>query len=211
MDEVLFRHFNLCYFGSMLKSFSKYSDDLSLFNDFRSGNNRNFDYFFDKYYQGLCVYANRMVDSRSASEDIVQDFFIKLWENRPRLEIKTDIKSYFLRSIHNRCLDYLARQRVRQDHKTNQLKSISEEELWEYPLLDFELEQRLQKAINELPDGIRETFIMNRFEGLSYQEIAEKENVSVKAIEYRISKALSILRLDLQEYLVLVILFSKFH
>ncbi len=131
--------------------------------------------------------------SKSSSEDIVQDFFIKLWEDRKNLNVESSVKSYFLCSIHNRCLDFLAHQNIKEVHRTYRLNHLSQEDIHEYPLLDFELEQRLQKAIEALPDGIRETFTMNRFEGLSYQKIADKENVSVKAIEYRISKALSLL------------------
>lgn len=185
-------------------------NDNALFKDFQRGRNDLFDYFFDKYYQGLCVYAYKIVLSRSSSEDIVQDFFIKLWEDRKTLTIESSVKSYFLRSIHNRCLDFLAHRNITEAHRTYRLAHLSQEDIQEYPLLDFELEQRLQKAIDALPDGIRETFIMNRFKGLSYQEIANKENVSVKAIEYRISKALSLLRNDLREYLPLALLLHIF-
>lgn len=185
-------------------------DDNVLFNDFQKGKSDLFDYFFDKYYQGLCVYAYRMILSKNASEDIVQEFFIKLWEDRKRLTIETNIKSYFLRSIHNRCLDFLAHRDITEAYRTYQLNHFSQEDIQEYPLLEFELERRLQKAIEALPDGIRETFIMNRIDGLCYQEIADKENVSIKTIEYRISKALSLLRKDLREYLPLALLLYTF-
>lgn len=185
-------------------------NDNVLFNDFREGKNDLFDYFFDKYYRGLCVYAYKIVLSKSSSEDIVQDFFIKLWENKKILKVETSVKSYFLRSIHNRCLDFLSHQNVTEAHRIYHLNHLSQEDILEYPLLDFELEQQLQKAIDALPDGIRETFMLNRFEGLSYHEIAERENVSVKTVEYRISKALSLLRDDLQEYLPLALLLYTF-
>ncbi len=184
--------------------------DKVLFSNFQKGRNDLFDYFFDKYYQGLCVYAYKIVLSQNASEDIVQDFFIRLWETRKNITIETSVKSYFLRSVHNRCLDFLAHQNIKEAHRAYKLSHFSQEDIQEYPLLDFELEQRLQKAVETLPDGIRETFIMNRFDGLNYKEIADKENVSVKTIEYRISKALSLLRNDLREYLPLAFLLSFF-
>jgi len=86
---------------------------------------------------------------------------------------------------------------------------MSEEDSQEYPLLDSELTKQIDKAIQNLPDGIRETFMLNRFDGLSYQQIAKQENVSVKAIEYRISKALTILRKDLGDYLLLLLFVSR--
>ncbi|MGV8090550.1 MAG: RNA polymerase sigma-70 factor [Mangrovibacterium sp.] len=176
-------------------------NDNTLFKDFQNGKYYLFEYFFNKYYPGLCVYACRMVQSKSSAEDIVQDFFIRLWEDKNNLVINTSVRSYFLRSVHNRCLNFLNLNNLKKAHHDYQLSHLSQDAILQYPLLDFELESRLQKAIESLPDGIRETFMMNRLEGLTYQEIADKEGVTVKAIEYRMSKALTLLRKDLQDYL----------
>jgi RNA polymerase sigma-70 factor (ECF subfamily) len=181
-----------------------------LFLDFQGGNPVVFDYFFDKYYQGLCVYAFRMLKSNSEVEDLVQDFFVRILENRKNIFIDTSVKSYFIRSVHNRCLDNLAHQKVKINHEQFRLKMLSEEDLQEYPLLDSELSQQIERAIQNLPVGIRETFMLNRFKGLSYQQIARQENISVKTVEYRISKALGILRKDLGDYLLFLLFVSRF-
>jgi len=178
----------------------------TLFKEFQSGKYDLFEYFFDKYYPGLCVYACRMIQSKSAAEDLVQDFFIKLWEDKDHLGIHGNVRSYFLRSVHNRCLNALSRDNLRKAHFDYQQSHFQQDSILQYPLLDFELESRLQKAIESLPDGIRETFIRNRLEGLTYQEIADEDGVTVKAIEYRISKALVLLRKDFQDYLPFVLL-----
>lgn len=180
-----------------------------LFLDFQGENLAVFDYFFDKYYQGLCVYAYRILKSTSEAEDLVQDFFVRILENRKNIFIDSSVKSYFIRSIHNRCLDNLAHLKVKMNHEQFRLKMMSEEDLQEYPLLDTELAQQIEKAIQNLPDGIRQTFVLNRFEGLSYQQIARCENISVKTVEYRISKALTILRKDLGDYLLFLLFVSK--
>ena len=181
-----------------------------LFLEFQGGTHGVFDYFFDKYYQGLCVYAYRILKSNSEAEDLVQDFFVRILEKRKNIAIDSSVKSYFIRSIHNRCLDNLAHQKVRINHEQFRLKMLSEEDLQEYPLLDSELTQQIERAIKKLPEGIRETFILNRFDGLSYQQIAKQESISVKTVEYRISKALTILRKDLGDYLLLLLLVSRF-
>ena len=181
-----------------------------LFHDFQNGNHAVFDFFFDKYYQGLCVYAYRMLKSNSEAEDLVQDFFVRILEHRATISIETSVKSYFIRSVHNRCLDNLAHQKVKINHEQFRLKMLSEEDLQEYPLLDSELAKQIDYAIQNLPDVIRETFMLNRFENLSYQQIAKQENVSVKTIEYRISKALTILRKDLGDYLLLLLFVSRY-
>lgn len=185
-------------------------NEKQLFLEFQAGSQARFEYFFDKYYQGLCVYASRILKINSEAEDLVQDFFVRLLENRKTIQITDSIKSYFLRSIHNRCLDYIAHKKVIVAYENYSLRTMSDDDLQEYPLLDLELKQKINKAILNLPDGIRETFILNRFDGLSYHEIALKENVSVKTIEYRICKALGLLRFELSDYLIFLLFISKF-
>jgi RNA polymerase sigma-70 factor (ECF subfamily) len=175
--------------------------ELNLFKQFKAGQTEVFDYFFERYYQGLCVYAVKLVGSESASKDIVQDFFLRFWENRKNIEIHNSIKSYFIQSVHNRCLDYLSFHNVRSVYLQNQLSLLSNDDLLDYPLLDFELKHQIDKEISRLPEDIRTTFLLSRFEGLSYQQIADQESISVKTVEYRISKALTYLRKALSDYL----------
>ncbi len=181
-----------------------------LFVDFQEGNQGAFGYFFEKYYQGLCVYAYRVINLTPEAEDIVQDFFVRLLENRKNVRILTSVKSYFIRSVHNRCLDFMAHQKVISTHENHFLKMMTEDDFQEYPLLDSELAIQIELAIGNLPDGIRETFLLSRYEFLSYQEIALKENISVKTVEYRISKALAILRKSLGDYLTIILFLGKF-
>lgn len=180
-----------------------------LFFEFQQGNSELFGYFFDKYYQGLCVYAFRLLKSETEAEDLVQDFFVRILENHRHIFIESSVKSYFLRSVHNRCLDMLDHRKVKTTHERFRIMMLKEDDLQEYPLLDSELTQQIEKAIKKLPENIRDTFILNRFDGLSYQQIATRENVSVKTIEYRISKALTMLRKELGDYLVLLLIFGK--
>lgn len=180
--------------------------ELELFEKLKEGQKKAFDYFFERYYQGLCVYSDKIIGSESVSKDIVQDFFVRLWEKRKDIAIGTNVKSYFIRSVHNRCMDYLSHQTVRATHAEYQRFSTNDDDLMEYPLLDFELKQIIDKSIARLPNGIRETFILNRFEGLSYQQIADQENISVKTVEYRMGKALTQLRKSLSDYLYLFLL-----
>ncbi|WP_423129526.1 RNA polymerase sigma-70 factor [Gaoshiqia sp. Z1-71] len=180
--------------------------ELVLFEKLKEGQSLAFDYFFERYYQGLCVYAIKIVGTESVSKDIVQDFFVRLWENRKNIEIGLSVKSYFIRSVHNRCLDHLAYRNIRTAYADQQLSILSDIDMTEFPLLDSELKQRIDDEIRRLPDGIRETFILSRFTGLSYRQIADQENISVKTVEYRISKALTSLRHGLSDYLYLLLL-----
>ncbi|MGQ8337460.1 RNA polymerase sigma-70 factor [Sunxiuqinia sp. A32] len=190
----------------MVDNFDKKVGELDLFQKMKEGQSSAFDYFFERYYQGLCVYALKIVNSENISKDIVQDFFVTLWVNRKTLHVISNVKAYFVRSIHNRCLDHLAHIDIKAAHVKYQLAYSKPEEFNDYPLLDRELREQIEKEINKLPQGIRETFIKNRFDGLSYKQIADEENISVKTVEYRISKALTILRKALNDYLYLLLL-----
>ena len=180
--------------------------ELNLFKKLKEGNDQAFQYFFERYYQGLCVFAVKIVGAEQVSKDIVQDFFVRFWETRERIEIGVSVKSYFIRAVHNRCMDYISFREVRLSHAEKQLAFYKDDDLIEFPLLDFELKQRIEEEIKSLPDEIRETFLLSRYNGLNYKQIAEKENISVKTVEYRISKALTSLRKGLSDYLYLLIL-----
>ncbi|MGE4586772.1 MAG: RNA polymerase sigma-70 factor [Mangrovibacterium sp.] len=190
----------------MTKTQNTKARELILFREFKSGNEKAFDYFFERYYQGLCVFASRITGSEQSAKDIVQDFFTRFWENREKLEIHSAVKSYFIRSVHNRCLDYLAFREIRLRHASRELALLSDDDLLDYPLLDPELQQQLDKAIGQLPETVRKTFLLSRMEGLSYKHISEREQISVKAVEYRISKALTFLRKALDDFLFFLIL-----
>lgn len=175
--------------------------DEILFRELKKGDHSAFDALFEKYYQGLCVYALKITASEAASKDIVQDFFACLWEKRKSVEIGSMIKPYFVRSIHNRCLDFISHQNIKSLHRDYVIGHFTDEDMLEYPLLDFELKGKIDKAVDSLPPDIKETFILNRFDGLTYNEIAIRQGISPKTVEYRIGKALTSLRDSLSDYL----------
>ncbi len=178
----------------------------------RSGNQQIFDYLFHYYYSGLVAFAIKYVDNKDTAEDIVQEFFYKLWIKRGKLEIKQTIKTYFFTSIKNRSLDYIKHQQVKKNF-VDQVKGSADIHE-EYDLLvESELRERINLAIDKLPEKCRQIFIMNRFDGLSPKEIAEKENISVRTVEGHIGKGIKILRKELEQYLpasMLLLILERF-
>lgn len=185
-----------------------------LLNGLIEGNTQIYDYLFHFYYSGLVAFAIRYVHEKDAAEDIVQDFFYKLWMNRENLRISKTIKVYFFTSIKNACLDHLRHEKVKDKARELILHQSQQEDLDESRLLvESELRDRINQAIDNLPDKCRQIFIMNRFEGLKASEIAEKENLSVRTIEGHIGKALKMLRTDLSPYLpayMITLLFEQY-
>ena len=176
--------------------------EVILLEGLKEGNKQIFDYLFHHYYSGLVVFANKHINKPEVAEDIVQDFFYKLWIKREKLQINQTIKNYFFTSIKNRCIDYLRHNELQQ--KTNDyFKQAELEQLTDETdfIIESELKEHIDAALNKLPEKCRQVFIMNRFDGLSPKEIAEKEEISIRTVEGHIGKALKIMRKELETYL----------
>ncbi|MDR1706882.1 MAG: RNA polymerase sigma-70 factor [Prevotella sp.] len=161
---------------------------------------------FFEFFSSLCVFAHRYTDDWATCEDIVQDTFFKIWKNRKSIEINTSSRNFLITSVRNSCIDYLRKQdlvRVWQEREVLEKSKYTPDDLYSH----IELEQMLSAALEKLPENVRSVFELNRFEGKSYKEIAEQQGISVKTVEAHISKALKILRVELKDYLSLLILF----
>lgn len=161
---------------------------------------------FFQFFSPLCVFAHRYIDSWETCEDIVQETFFKIWKNRKNIVIKTSSRNFLITSVKNTSIDYLRKQETEQNW---QQKEIENNTSW-YTSGDIystiELEQMLSAALAKLPDNIRIVFEKNRFEGMTYSQIAAEHNISVKTVESYMTKALKHLRVELKDYLPLMIL-----
>lgn len=184
----------------MMKN-EKISAEVLLINGLKNSNSDIYDYLFHYYYSSLVVFGERMIHDRDVAEDLVQDFFYRLWMNREQLSIQQSIKSYCFQSIKNRCLDYLKHQKVILKAEKEILFTHSESDGFPDFMAENELNELIQQALDRLPEKCREIFVMNRFDGLKPSEIAEKEQISVRTVEGHIGKALKLLREDLKGYL----------
>jgi RNA polymerase sigma-70 factor, ECF subfamily len=167
----------------------------------KEGNIKIFDYLFHYYYSGLVVFSCQYVDDMNLAEDIVQDFFFYLWLNHEKIEINQSLKSYFFSAVRNRSFDCLKHKKIKDKFENKVINSSSgilEEENF---LVESELEERINEAIEKLPDKCKRIFQMNRFEGIKPAEIAKQENISVRTVEGHIGKAIKILRTELKPYL----------
>ncbi len=160
--------------------------------------------FFD-FYPALCVFAQRYISSPETCEDIVQDTFFHLWKNRKKIEVTCSFKNLLITSVKNNCTDYLRKQSVRQHHAEKQAISATTDTP-EVIYTIGELEEILYAALEQLPENVRRAFELSRFENMTYNQIAEEMSVSPKTVEAYISKALSVLRSELKDYLPLVLI-----
>jgi RNA polymerase sigma-70 factor (family 1) len=172
----------------------------------RDGDISAFTSIFSAFYKDLVIFAARFTKDVHSAEEIVQDTFVHLWEEHGTIIINTSLKSYLLKTVNNKCIDWYRHEKVIKEHTDFVLEtSLYYEYDTENYVLHSELESKIEEALALLPDEISQTFRMNRFKGLKYQEIAELLGVSVRTIEVRIGKTLHLLRTHLKEYFPVIL------
>lgn len=179
----------------------------TLFYEVATENSRQaFQLLFEEFYSPLCFYACRYLKSSQECEDLIQDVFFDLWDKRHEIAINDSFRSYILACVRNRCLNVIRRKRIKLDFEESMMRDECSnhddiEELYSVS----ELEHRIKRVLNALPDNQRTAFMMSRYQNKTYQQIAEEMNVSIKSIEVYIGKALRSMRNELKEYLSLII------
>lgn len=171
-----------------------------------------FDRVYIDHYSALFHYAYTMIHDSIMAEEIVHTVFFKILEKKTPLNIHTSLKAYLYRCIYNECLNYLKHQKIKFAFEAHTIKTMSNKT--ESPMVKLqyqELEQRLSKAINELPEQCRTIFQMSRFEELKYAEIAAQLGLSIKTVETQMSRALKKLRVQLADYLPVILMIILFN
>ena len=156
-----------------------------------------FESLFKKYCQPLINFSRRIVNETETAENIVQDVFLKVWENRKSLKSGTSIKSYLFTIARNESLKYQRHQTVVRESEEAVRDLHSSAETPDEQFSESEIEFQIQRAIDLLPEKCREIFMMNRFDGLTYKEIAEVLYISIKTVETQMGRALKRLRENL--------------
>ncbi len=173
----------------------------------KAGDELAFELFFRFYYAGLVVFAGQIVFDSADAEEIVQDFFVQLWEERSKLKRSDSLKSYLFTSIKNRSLNYLKSKGIKQRIHDHIKRQVEVDFLYDPDIfVTLELQSEIEKAIHKLPDRCREIFLKSRIDGTSNAEIAIELDISKRTVETQVSKALRILRTELKDYLPLLLL-----
>jgi RNA polymerase sigma-70 factor (ECF subfamily) len=161
---------------------------------------------FELYHNSLCFLAYRMVRDRDVAKDIVQDVFLKFWNSRKALDITSSFSAYLKRSVINTSLNHLEKDR-------RHIK-VPLEQLGRHPLANSsdqgqsvtELSSQLEQALNKLPVRTRAVFILIRREEMTYKEVAASLDISTKAVEKEMMKALKLLREMLKNFLPAIVI-----
>ena len=147
---------------------------------------------FDLYYKPLCIFAMNFLDSFGESEDIVQDFIIRLWEKKLHLTINNNLKSFLFNSVRNASVDYLRK------HQPYRLVEIEEDAyITDFEPNETEIEEqvrRLKQYLKELTPKEYKVLMEIVVHNKKYKEVAEELGLSVNTIKTHLSRALKFLR-----------------
>lgn len=166
----------------------------------RTGDMDAFESMFRAYKDSLGAFIERCVGSRDAMEDVLQNLFIRLWERRDDWELTVPLNVYLFRAARNSAISYLRHQRIETrfqervaregDTTLEPAAPTSGEEAAHLK----DVEDAIERAVAQLPPRCREVFCLSRYQQLSYAEIAQVMQISVKTVEVQMGRALTALR-----------------
>lgn len=149
---------------------------------------------FNENFHSMVFTSFNIVKDYDQAKDIVQNVFVKVWQNYEGVKYVKNLKSYLFTAVRNSSLNYLRDQKLvgTDVSEFDKIASVEEENQNQ-----TDLTNEIHKAVEKLPDKWKEAFILSKYERLKYHEIAEEMNISNKTVEKYISKALNFLRLEL--------------
>ncbi|SKB46298.1 RNA polymerase sigma factor [Macellibacteroides fermentans] len=181
----------------------------------QDGNEKVFEQIVREYWPRMFKFALIYTQNNETSQELVQDTFLVLWNNRAVLKDNTNLITYLMVVLRNKCLNLLEQTRIRKLY----IEEIDDETIYQranlYVLQDEasqiveseDLHKAIERALSKVPEKTREVFMLSRYDGLKNQQIAETKNISQKTVEYHISKALQILKEELpQDYWIWIFL-----
>ena len=161
---------------------------------------------YNRYWKPLYTSAHNILQVREAAQDAVQEVFISLWKRRQDLQVDV-LQSYLHQAVRFQVFKAIRAEKTDQDF-FNRLALISKDILIEDPVLFRELESIYQQLIQSLPPDEQEIFLLHRDGGLTYKQIAEQKNISVKTVEKKMSRALKMIRYGMDDAMLLVLVTS---
>jgi RNA polymerase sigma-70 factor (ECF subfamily) len=182
----------------------------------KDGNPAAFEALYEMYFKRVASYACRFLKDTETAYEITQEVFLKIWEKKETLVVESPFIRISLAIARNLCIDYLRKQASRKKYETREARQdryltlgaltdpVSEK------LILNDIESIVETSFESLPEVNKIIYKMNREEGLTYSKIADKLDVSVKTVEYRMMQTLRILRVRLKDFLVFFLLFNTF-
>ncbi len=172
----------------------------------------DFEALYKKLQPGLYAYSRKFINDPETARDLVQDAFVKLWEDVDISTIHTSVAAYLKKTVHNLCLLHLRSQQIHQRFESYTSFKLKEAELNFFSpehgvytsIFLKDMEDIIDRYVENLSPQCRQIFKMSRFQGMTYAEIAEQLNISIRTVENQMFRSLVTLKIELQDYLLML-------
>ena len=148
---------------------------------------------FDTYYEKLYLFAEKYIYDSDKAHDIVQDVFLKIWENAERLELTSSIQHYLFASVRNGCLNYLKSLQIEDGNNRKYAEAYIESQNVDM-VDDEELLARVRQVLDELPEKCREVCLLRFVEGYKYAEIAARLDMNENTVKAQLHRGMERLK-----------------
>jgi RNA polymerase sigma-70 factor, ECF subfamily len=194
------------------------NSDAEMLNLIENDDLKAFEEFYFHFHPRLFAYARKFIEETELAKDIVQEVFAEFWERRNSLDIKSSLSGYLFRTVHNKCLNLISSQKVRNQYSSHVSAKLKTAEFMFYEsgehnynsVFYTEIENIVKENVQGLPEACRQIFELSRFEGFDNQEIADKLQISVRTVENQVYKALKTLKEALRDYIAIILIFFPF-
>lgn len=168
-----------------------------------------FEDIYLSYFSKMKYFAKEYVISEEDAENIVQDVFVELWENKEMLNMHMNLIAYLFTTIKNKCLNHLRHKlvvqetasKLQEEYTISLLMNLDSLEAFDNNLFsDQDIEKIISRALDTLSEKCRTIFIMSKIEGKKQKEIAQELNISINTIETQMGIAYKKLRIELKDY-----------
>lgn len=169
--------------------------------ELKKGNHSAFEEIFERFSKPLFQFSLSYLKSEEVAEDIVQEVFIKIWNNRKELKTDTSFQSYLFTIALNAVRKYFNQLSRTNELKHNVLLDLSRQKTDFDDRADYQLLlDKLSELINQMPEKRREVFIKKKIEEKSLKEISEELNITTKTVEYHITEAMKFLKKEFEKF-----------
>lgn len=175
--------------------------DHELLDRLRHDGHEAFDAIFRAHYAQLVAVASAIVREPAVAEELAQEVMLELWRRRHALVVQESLRAYLLRATRNRALNHVRHLRVQRLGEPYARGEASTPAAAPQQLVEGEIREALDEAVQALPERCRQVFELSRVQGLRHTEIAREMGISVKTVEAQMGKALRILRERLAPWL----------
>lgn len=160
-----------------------------------------YEMIFKAYYQSVYASALRMTKNGNSAKEVCREVFGELWENKKQLKISTSLKAYLHEGVMNKSLNILKSRNKEAEKNLENMSEMTSKDIVSLEVTEYrQLNTQIEARINRLPERCRQIFVLSRYEGKKYKEVAELLEISVETVESQILKALKTLRIVVKTY-----------